>query len=247
MSTSRPLSGSTCVVAMSWRSELKGSVATRRSAWGWTPYLRATDSMAVSVGSPTPSPVPVSLESLQFAPTRRHHRRASSDPTCDGGTTPTSGTGTSPPPVHRTRTVIRFWVRVPVLSEQTTVAPPRVSTAGSRRITAPRRAIRETPIARVMVTAAGRPSGMAPTARATAAVNISAAASPRATPMANVTTARPRMTAVSQPLNVASLRVRGVARSLALPTSRWISPISVAPPVATTIPAPVPAVTRVPE
>ena len=127
------------------------------------------------------------------------------------------------------------------------MAPPRVSTAGSRRITAPRRAIRETPIASVMVTAAGRPSGMAPTARATAAVNISAAASPRATPTANVTTARPRMTAVSQALNVASLRVRGVASSLALPTSRWISPISVAPPVATTIPAPVPAVTRVPE
>jgi hypothetical protein len=127
------------------------------------------------------------------------------------------------------------------------VAPPSVSTAGSRRITAPRRAIRDTPMARVMVTAAGRPSGMAPTASATAAVNMSAGASPRTTPTAKVTTARPRMTTVSQALKVASLRVSGVASSLVLPTSRWISPISVAPPVATTIPAPVPAVTRVPE
>ena len=149
--------------------------------------------------------------------------------------------------VHNTRTVIRFSVKVPVLSEQMTVAPPRVSTAGSRRITAPRRAIRPTPIANVIVTAAGRPSGIAPTAKATAAVNISSAASPRTTPTANVTTASATMTTVSQALNLASLRVSGVANGFALPTSRWISPSSVSPPVATTTPAPVPLVTRVPE
>ena len=54
------------------------------------------------------------------------------------------------------------WVRVPVLSEQITVAPPRVSTAASRRMMARRRAMRETPMARVMVSAAGSPSGIAP-------------------------------------------------------------------------------------
>ena len=49
-------------------------------------------------------------------------------------------------------------------------------------------------MARVMVTAAGSPSGMAPTASATAAMNISAAGSPRSTPTTNVRVARPRMT-----------------------------------------------------
>ena len=65
-----------------------------------------------------------------------------------------------------------FSVRVPVLSEQITVVLPRVSTAGSLRMMARRRAMRATPMARVMVMAAGRPSGMAPTARATAAMNM---------------------------------------------------------------------------
>ena len=58
-------------------------------------------------------------------------------------------------------TVIWFWVRVPVLSEQMTVVEPRVSTAGRLRMMARRLAMRETPIARVTVSAAGRPSGMA--------------------------------------------------------------------------------------
>ena len=48
-------------------------------------------------------------------------------------------------------------------------------------------------------------------------------------------------------LNPASLCVSGVARISAAPTSRWISPSSVSAPVATTIPAPLPVVTRVPE
>ena len=52
---------------------------------------------------------------------------------------------TSPAGVHAARTVIWFWVRVPVLSEQTTVVLPRVSTAGRRRTTARRRAILATP------------------------------------------------------------------------------------------------------
>ena len=70
-------------------------------------------------------------------------------------------------------TVISLRVRVPVLSEQITVTEPSVSTAGSRRTMALRAAMRCTPMARVMVMMAGRPSGMAATARPTAARNIS--------------------------------------------------------------------------
>ena len=52
-------------------------------------------------------------------------------------------------------TVISFFVNVPVLSVQITVAEPSVSTAGSLRISACRLAIRVTPNARVIVTTAG--------------------------------------------------------------------------------------------
>ncbi len=58
------------------------------------------------------------------------------------------------------------------------MVPPRVSTAGSLRMMARRRAIRDTPMARVMVTAAGSPSGIAATANATAAKNMSTSFSP---------------------------------------------------------------------
>ena len=64
-------------------------------------------------------------------------------------------------------------VSVPVLSEQITVVQPSVSTAASFLTMALRLAIRDTPIAKVMVIAAGRPSGIAPTANATEAINIS--------------------------------------------------------------------------
>ena len=151
------------------------------------------------------------------------------------------------PGVCTARTVIWFRVSVPVLSEQITVVLPSVSTAGSRRITARRRAIRPTPIASVIVTAAGSPSGIAPTASATAAMNISLALSPRARPITKVTAASATITTVSTLLTRASLRVSGVAGTSAPPTSRWISPSSVSAPVATVIPAPDPLVTSVPE
>ena len=62
------------------------------------------------------------------------------------------------------RTVISFLVSVPVLSEHTVVTEPSASTAGSLRVIAFRRAICCTPIASVIVTSAGRPSGIAATA-----------------------------------------------------------------------------------
>ncbi len=70
-------------------------------------------------------------------------------------------------------TVIRFWVSVPVLSEQITVALPKVSTAGSFRITAFFFTIRCTPSESMIVTMAGKPSGIAATARLTDVINIS--------------------------------------------------------------------------
>jgi hypothetical protein len=85
---------------------------------------------------------------------------------------------------------------VPVLSEQITVVEPSVSTAGSLRMTARRRTIRCTPMASAMVTIAGRPSGMAPTASAMAKISVSrrlgqkpmpVAKSVRCVPMASTT------------------------------------------------------------
>ena len=76
------------------------------------------------------------------------------------------------PAAQSSVTVIAFSVSVPVLSEQITVVLPSASTAGRWRMIARRLAMRPTPIARVMLMAAGRPSGIAPTASATAATSM---------------------------------------------------------------------------
>ena len=65
-------------------------------------------------------------------------------------------------------TLIMLVVSVPVLSEQMTVVQPSVSTLGRERTMAFLRAIFMVPSARHVVTTAGRPSGMAATASATA-------------------------------------------------------------------------------
>jgi ABC-type multidrug transport system fused ATPase/permease subunit len=69
-------------------------------------------------------------------------------------------------------TVILFCVSVPVLSEQITVALPSDSTAGNLLTIAFLRDMRSTPIASIMVTMAGSPSGIAATARLTDVINI---------------------------------------------------------------------------
>ncbi len=79
-----------------------------------------------------------------------------------------------------------FIVNVPVLSEQITVAAPNVSTAGSLRIIALRLLIFWTPRAKTIVTIAGRPSGIAATAKLTAVINISSGGKPRKTPTTNI-------------------------------------------------------------
>ncbi|MDT4839278.1 hypothetical protein FQZ97_730640 [compost metagenome] len=75
-------------------------------------------------------------------------------------------------------TIISISVRVPVLSEQIRDTEPRVSTAGRRRMMALRLAMRWTPMARVMVISAGRPSGIIDTAMPTIAWNSSTKAMP---------------------------------------------------------------------
>ena len=58
-------------------------------------------------------------------------------------------------------TVSRFWVSVPVLSEQTTLTAPSVSTEGSLRMMVCTLTILVTDRARQIVTTAGSPSGTA--------------------------------------------------------------------------------------
>ena len=88
-------------------------------------------------------------------------------------------------------------VNVPVLSVQITWQHPNVSTEGNFRINAFRLIMRCTPIAKVIVTTAGNPSGTAATAKLIAAKSIINIGSPRKTPAPNTTaqttnTATPR-------------------------------------------------------
>jgi hypothetical protein len=80
-----------------------------------------------------------------------------------------------PPGTTSSEAAIWFVVRVPVLSEQMTVVQPSVSTLGSRRTIALRFAILRVPSARQVVMTAGRPSGIAATASATATCGTGAA------------------------------------------------------------------------
>ena len=121
-----------------------------------------------------------------------------------------------------------------------TMVLPSVSTAGSLRMMARRLAMRFTPMASVTVTAAGSPSGIAATASAMDARNISTRSSPRTRPTTNVSAARPTMTKRRILENWSILRVSGVLRSCASWMSWLILPTSVRSPVPTTRPAPVP-------
>ena len=76
----------------------------------------------------------------------------------------------SPPPTSISITDIRFWVSVPVLSLQMTVAAPIVSQAWSLRTRLFSLSIRRILIARLTVTLIGRPSGTATTISVTAII-----------------------------------------------------------------------------
>ena len=90
--------------------------------------------------------------------------------------------GPRPQGVHDRSATMAPRVSVPVLSVASRVTDPRVSTAGSDRTTAPRLLIREAPPASASVTTAGRESGTAATARATAATAVISHGCPRSSP-----------------------------------------------------------------
>ena len=136
--------------------------------------------------------------------------------------------------------VMRFCVKVPVLSEQMTEALPNVSTAGSLRIIAFFLAMRCTPMERTMVTIAGNPSGIAETAKDTAVMKISMVGIPFKMPTTKMT---PQAAIARNPKYLpswASFCCSGVWVSSSLSKRFAILPISVSMPVAVTMAAAVP-------
>ncbi len=113
------------------------------------------------------------------------------------------------------------------MSVQITVVLPSVSTAGSLRMIARRRAMRETPMASVTVTATGNPSGMAPTASAMADERIASRLSPRHRPRARTSPARPEIRMSSLCPKILIWRVSGVSRLCAAEIISEMRPISV--------------------
>ncbi|GAA1222278.1 hypothetical protein GCM10009665_10640 [Kitasatospora nipponensis] len=143
-------------------------------------------------------------------------------------------------------TRIRFSVSVPVLSVQTTLVEPSVSTAESRFTTAPRRARARTPAARARVTVGSRPSGTLATSRPIANVIVAVSDSPEARPSGTNATPTPTaITAISR-----ATRLTWCSSGLSSRRVRWLSaairPSSVCMPVAVTTPSPCPPVHVVP-
>ena len=221
--TRQPPPGLWWTVVMSVRSESKGS-SPRRGHSPSSPFLSrpsraAASTSAVSVGSPVDTgsrPFQVRAASEHRAPMVRARARS-----------PLRG-------VHTSTTVMRFWVSVPVLSEQITPAHPRVSTAGRRLTMARRRAMRATPRASTMVTMAGSPSGMAATARETAVRNMSSMGRPWSSPTPNITAHTHRQTK-DRVLEISAIFFwRGVCPSPSPSSSPAMRPTSVSMPVPVT-------------
>ena len=174
--TRYPAPGLLCTVVMSFRSESKGISPflghSSPNLFLSSPARAAASTRAASVGSP----IHTGLFPFQFSSASPHRApmvRARSRSPWEG--------------VQMSTTVILFWVKVPVLSEQITPAHPKVSTAGSFFTMARRLAMRLTPRASTMEMMAGRPSGMAATARDTAVRNISSRFRPWSSPTPNMT------------------------------------------------------------
>ena len=144
-------------------------------------------------------------------------------------------------------TVILFWVNVPVLSEQITVALPRVSTAGSLFTIAFFLTIFWTPIANTIVDTATSPSGIAATAKLTAVINILIISFPCTIPNINIT-AQITSAAIPKVLpNLSNFWWSGVSCFSVEFIIPAILPTSVVIPVSTTIPFPLPYVTKLDE
>ncbi len=226
---------------MRLRRESNASSSTRgidrRTTSTSVPSSSAASTSATSVGSPT-KPSGPRRASL--------HNAATSTKRCTRRSPGSASPGRKlPPAVSTSCTRISFRVSVPVLSVQMTVAAPSDSTAGKRRTTALRSAIFCTPRDRVMVTTAGRPSGMAATASATAMSSIDSASVPRTSPMPNTREAVPRAMTASLFPTLLSSTWSGVDGSSAVSSSA-ISPMAVPRPVSATTALPRPATTAVP-
>ena len=139
-----------------------------------------------------------------------------------------------------TLTVMRFSVRVPVLSEQITVTEPKVSTAGSLRIKAPLFSIRCEPKARAMVTTAGKLSGTAATAILTPVRNMSLIPCPCHSPKTKIIITKPTAAINKSRPSFCRCRCKGVSCELTLCNRVAILPNSVFMPVAVTTACPRP-------
>ena len=92
----------------------------------------------------------------------------------------------------------------------------------------------------MIVTAAGNPSGIAPTAKATATLNVYSQSLPRIRSNKNVAAARAMMMTQRMRLKCLILCINGVSSTSAPAIISEIWPISLRSPVATTTPVPTP-------
>ena len=220
-----------CTVDIIFRPESKGASPQRGSsafsAGLARPVFAAQETSAASVGSPVTVPSAFCSASLHSA--MADAMRVSSSP-------------------KKSTTVILFWVRVPVLSEQMIWAQPRVSTAVRRRMMAFRFDMLVTPMERTTVTTAARPSGMAATARETAIMKESRARARSKRPARMIWTAK-TTTQIASTIQVRmreswlSFLCKGVWPSWACSSASAILPISVCMPVAVTTARPRPYTT----
>ena len=216
---------------MSFRSESKGSSLSRgqrlRTFSSSKPKSSPRRTRAVSVGSPI-SPFSFTVASL-------HSRAARSRGSWTGSWKSASWAGMIRPPTYSWRTVILFWVRVPVLSEQMTDTLPSPSTACNLRMMACSLAIFRVPKESTMVTMELRASGMAATARAMAKRKALITFSPRTKTLTAKSRAhRARMAMESFLPNWSRLTCKGVFFSEVDLSSAAILPISVCIPVPVT-------------
>ena len=209
--------------------------------------------MAVPLSAGRPSGPASICVSLHRIPIRSSRASASSaggagawSPAADGALWTPRRMIRSQRPGATAATDMRFTVRVPVLSKQTTRTEASVSTASSRRTSTSRRRIFSTPNAKVVVAMTGSPSGTAETASRMAERTIRSAAKPRRTPMPKTKPQTPSENQTSWRPIVSSWRCIGVSGVAASLSSRWIRPTSVRAPVATAIAVPLPPVTTVP-
>ena len=140
-----------------------------------------------------------------------------------------------------------FCVKVPVLSEQITVALPNVSTAGNFFTIAFFFTILCTPIASTMVETAANPSGIAATAKLTAVINISIGSFPMPIPTIKIIMQITMATIPNVFPNLFSFTCNGVSVSTVSLIISAIFPTSVCIPVSTTIPFPLPYVIKLDE